>query len=205
VAVLKVAHQPSEQETRDPVSAPPRFLDPILALAERIDRARMRLKPIRPDGLLSLQLTHHRGREVHLADGTIVAPGDPIAVLHVDNRALRAMNVGSGWQLEGIRRGRADLRALADWTARQPQTTRPLAFYGYSILAPLAARVGFEIHEVPLTRWKRVVNWYLRGVMARWSPAGRGRLTRGRGDLTAHEAWLSASSLIRRYGSARRA
>jgi YkoP domain len=185
------------------VPAPPHFLDPVLAVAERIDRARMHLRPVREDGLMCVQFTHHRGHEVRLRDGTIVSRGDPIAVIHLDNHAVRAMDVGAGWQLEGIRRGREDLQALADWTARQPTDRRPVAYYAYSILAPFAARVGFEVHEVPLTRWRRVVNWYLRGVMARWSPAGRGRLARGRTDLHAREVWLSATGLIQRYRSAR--
>jgi len=185
------------------VLAPPDFLDPILALAERIDRARMRLHHVRPHGLLCVQFTHYRGHEVRLRDGTVVGRGDPIAVVHLDNHVVRAMDVGAGWQLEAVSRGREELQALADWTAHQSADRRPVAYYAYSILAPLAARVGFEVHEVPVTRWRRVVNWYLRGVMARWSPAGRGRLARGRTDLHAREVWLSATALIEKYGSAR--
>lgn len=197
-----MAGQPLGRDARGPVPAPPRFLDPILALAERIDRTRMHLRHVRPHGLLCVQFTHHGGGEVRLRDGTVVAHGDPIAVVHLDNRVVRAMDVGAGWQREAVSRGREELHTLADWTARQPADRRPVAYYAYSILAPFAARVGFEVHEVPMTRWRGVVNWYLRGVMARWSPAGRGRLARGRTDLHAREVWLSTAGLIRRYGSA---
>jgi hypothetical protein len=182
-------------------AAPPTFLDPILGLAERIDRARMRLRPIRRDGLIYLRLTHYRGKPLTLADGTDIGRGGLIGELHLDNRLVRDVFEGPGGQPEAMCRARQDLRALAEWAERQPDAKRPLAYHGHTILAAYGARAGFEVSDAPPTAWNRLVNWYLRGIMRRWSPAGDDRLHRGRGPLLAREAWLSADALRRRYGA----
>ncbi len=182
------------------VSAPPSFLEPIIALAERMDRARLRVRPIRQGGLLGLQLTRHSGIPLTLADGTFVAPGDPVGRLHFDNRAVRALADGS-WA--GIDVGRADLAELAAWARRQPTGRQPVAYYGASIMWSIARRGGFEVRDRAPTFRARLEDWYLRGVLAHWSRLGQARLARGHGQLRTRDCWISAGSLQRRYGARR--
>ena len=96
--------------------------------------------------------------------------------------------------------GRTDLTALAAWASEQPDAKRPVAYFGATVMWPYGRRVGFEIRDRQETFWVRVEDWYLRGLLARWSRSGRGRLRRGHGSLRVREAWLSSRELQRRFG-----
>jgi hypothetical protein len=181
--------------------ATPGLLEPFLARYERLDRRRLRIRQVRQEGILGVRFRTHGGAPVHLADGSTVAPGDLVGELHLNNERLRAVIQASGepaaWALL-----REDLRALARWARNVPPERRPVAYYGESIIAPLARRVGFEVRQRPSTAWTRLQDWYLRGVLARWSVEGRRRLREGRGPLRAGVAWLSHAALQRRHGVA---
>lgn len=179
----------------------PAFLDPVLALVERIDRRVRRLRPIRRGGLLWLESGRHRGEPITLGDGTRVEPGDPVGIIHFDNRRLVDLAVG-GWLTEGYAVARQDLRALASWHASRPGTARPVAYTGVTQLAALTRRVGFELRERRPSLGARIEDWYLRSILVRWSPAGRARLEHGHGDLRAREAWMSGPELVRRFAGA---
>lgn len=189
--------------TRRTVAPPPRptappVLDPILAAWERLYRRWHRIRPIRATGVLGLELRRHRSRPVALADGTVVRPGDLVGVIHLVNERVRAL-AAEGWQTEGWREGRRDLAALAAWSRRQPPEGRPVAYTATTILVPLAARAGFEIHPRPRTWWARLEDWHFRSLLRRWNPRGSDRLRRGRGRLRSAEIWLSAAALEARY------
>jgi YkoP domain len=180
----------------------PRFLDPLLALAERLDRTARRLRPIRPDGILHLERRRHRGAETTLADGTVVRPRDRLGVLHFDNRRVREEAV-DGWQTAGYREARRDLIALAAWHLAQRPDTRPVAYHGVTILAALTHRLGFEVRPRRQTAWTALEDWYLRSLLARWAGRERVAVRTDRPPLAARQSWISATELIRRYaGSA---
>lgn len=177
----------------------PGFLYPILALAERIDRAARHITPIRPGGLLGVERHHYRGEPVTLADGTVVRSGDRADIVHFDNRRLRAL-ADPALQVRSMAEARLDLGELARRVAATPVEDRPVAYRGTTILAPYARRFGFEIHERRRTLWHRVEDWYLRSILVRWAPGGRNRLLSGHSDLAVGEGWLSLSVLERRFG-----
>jgi hypothetical protein len=179
-------------------TAPP-ILDPILAAWERLYRRRHRIRPIRATGVLGLELRRHRGRPVALADGTIVVPGDLVGVLHLMNERVREL-AANGWQTAGWREGRRDLTALAAWARRRPPDERPVAYTATTILRPLAARAGFELHPRPRTWWTRLEDWHFRSLLRRWNPKGAERLRHGHDPLRSAEIWLSAAALETRYG-----
>ena len=182
--------------------APPRFLDPILALIERIDRRRRRIHPIRPGAVLGLEVGRHRGRPVTLRDGTVIRRGEVVGLIHFDNARLRALT-SSGSLVGAWEQGRGDLAALARWAAGQPPTRRPVAFFGEGLHAAVAARAGFEVLPRPVTAYTRLQDWYFRGLLVRWSRLGRGRLARGRGDLHSSAHWLSTTRLLELHGARR--
>jgi len=178
--------------------APP-FLDPVLAIVERIDRAVRRIRPLGPDALLGIERHRHRGAEVTLSDGTVVRPGDPAWIIHFDNRRMVQL-AGSAWPLEAWRAARRDLRRLAELHRGLRREERPVAYTGITVLAPLTRRAGFEVRDRRRTPEVLLEDWYLRSVLARWARAGRGRLTQGHGPLVTRVAWMSAAELLRRYG-----
>ena len=178
----------------------PRILEPFFVRYERLNRRRLRIRQVRRGGIMGVVFRRYRGPAVNLRDGTVVRPGDLIGEMHLDNERLRAaLRVGT--EAEAWRIVRDDFRALAAWASRVAPERRPVAYGGESILAPMARRVGFEIYPLPSTAWTRLQDWYLRGVMARWSVEGRSRLREGRGRLRAAAAWMSHATLLRRHGS----
>lgn len=182
-------------------SVAPPWLDPILSLAEVVDRRRRRIRPIRPDGLLGLELGRHRGRLIRLADGSVVPPGAPVGFLHLRNDRVRALAT-KGWQLAGYRAGRADVAALASWWKSQPAAERPVAFTATTILGPFIRREGWEVRPRRRTLRARLDEWWMSWLMVHFGLAGRQRLTRLHHRLGSAEVWLGAPELVARYDPA---
>lgn len=180
----------------------PRWLDPILSLAEVVDRRRRRIRPIRQDGLLGLELGRHRGELVRLSDGSVVPPGAPVGYMHLRNDRVRAL-ASDGWQLAGYRAGRADLAALALWWKGQPAAERPVAFTAATILAPFIQHEGWEIRPRRRTPRTRLDDWWMSWLMIHFGLTGRTRLARPHRRLESAEVWLSAGELVARYGRER--
>ena len=177
----------------------PRLLDPILSFAERVDLRARRITPIQPGSLLAVERHRHRGDPVTLGDGTVVRRGDRADIVHFDNRRLRAL-AGDGWQGRALEQARIDLAVLAGRIASLPPGERPVAYYGATLLAPYAVRIGWELRRRRPSTWHRIEDWYLRSLLARWAPAGRERLRQGHGALSVDEVWISAIGLIERFG-----
>ncbi|HEX6140471.1 MAG TPA: hypothetical protein VF013_08440 [Candidatus Limnocylindria bacterium] len=184
---------------RERGSVAPSFLDPVLAVVERVDRGLRHIRPVQPGGILGLERRRHRGARVVLTDGTEVRRGDPVGVVHLDN-ALVAARGRSGWQTDSYGRSLADLAALAAQHAALSAAERPVAYTGVTLLAAFARRAGFEVRARSRSWRVRLDDWYLRSLLARW--AGRERLARGHRPLATREVWLSGTALLGRYGSA---
>lgn len=179
--------------------SPSPLIYPFLAAWERIDRWRRTIRPLRPDGIVGLELIRYRGPEVVLGDGTRAAPGDLVGWVHLQNDRVARLATDD-WLTAGFREARADLRALAAWAREQPPGRRPVAYRAATILWPLARRAGFEVRPRRRTAWVRLEDWHFRGLMARWGLRGRARLERGHNPLRSAETWLSDAELQRRYG-----
>lgn len=183
------------------LASAPRALDPLLALVERVDRWRRRIRPVRRGALLGVERAGYRGPRSVLADGTLLAPGDRVWVLHFDNRRLRALVGGPDrWPTAAYRVAAEDLRGLARQVLATAPSQRPAALGGVTLLASLSRRLGFEVVDREAGPRARLEDWYLRSLLARWAPGGRGRLSRGHGELRASAAWISTGELLRRYG-----
>lgn len=184
-----------------PMDVAPGALDPILRLVERVDRWRRRIRPIAPGSLLGVEEARYRGPSVRLPDGSNLEPGAPIWVLHLDNARLSQLVAADAWPTAAYIAARWDLEVLATRLAGMPHgRTPPVAVGGVTLLAALSRRLGFEVLSRPRTTRMRLEDWYLRSLLARWAPAGRGRLARGHGELQAASTWISTGELLRRYG-----
>ncbi|HJW21612.1 MAG TPA: hypothetical protein VJ506_04195 [Candidatus Limnocylindrales bacterium] len=179
-------------------AAPPAVLDPIFALIERIDRRRRGIRALRADAVLCVEVRRHHGRTVELGDGTHIRAGDRIVDLHLDNARIAGI-WEAGWRA-AFATADADLRACAAWVASLPPAARPVAVRSGGLLTVGAARMGFQVGPLRGGFMGALESWYLRGLLARWSRAGRARLDRGREPLRTREAWLSTAALLTRYG-----
>jgi hypothetical protein len=181
-------------------SLPPRILEPILIVAEMIDRRRRHIHPIRPAGVLGVEHGRYHGPPTTLRDGTVVPDGAPILLLHLLNVRLRdhlaAHDRPAAW-----REAQGDFRALAAWWRRQPPGSRPLALHSATLHVALARRMGMEILPRRRTLRARVDDWFMRWLMVRYGldPTGRGRMRRGRHALESGLAWFSMAELAARY------
>lgn len=180
-------------------SVAPPWLDPILSLAEVVDRRRRHIRAIRRDGVLGLEIGRHHGLSLCLSDGAIVEPGAPVGYLHLRNDRV-GMLAGRGWQRAGYRVARADLAALGRWWERQPERERPVAFTATTILAPFARRDGWELRPRTLSPRARLDDWWMSWLLVHFNLAGRGRLARAHHRLRSSEVWLSGPALAARYG-----
>jgi hypothetical protein len=157
--------------------------------------------PDAPANLFEIQFTRFHGRPIELPDGTRVAGGDRIAVVHVNNRMI-AGPAGHLTPWQQLRMMRGDLHALATWAASPTFPPNVRALYGYTLLSRSAPRLGFTVRRRPSTWWNRLNGFFLTGLIVLYNPGGRDRLTHGATyGSEPHETWMSLGELQRRYSS----
>ena len=179
-------------------SVAPPWLDPILSLAEVVDRRRRHIRAIRRDGVLGLETGRHHGPSLRLSDGSIVGHIALVGYLHLRNDRV-AVLAAHGWQSSGYREARQDLAALVRWWERQPVPERPIAFTATTVLAPFARRDGWELRPRTLTPRARLDDCWMSWLLVHFNLAGRGRLARAHHRLRSSEVWLSGPALAARY------
>ena len=184
-----------------PPSTAARLLEPILVIAEQVDRRRRRIRPVRPDGLLGVEFRRHDGAGTRLRDGTLVRRGDVVAELHLRNERVRDAARARGWVV--IFGARRDLDALVRWCAAQPPSSAPVAVHAYSVLGAFLERGGFERRARRQTVRVRLDGWFMRWLLGRFSPQGEARLLAGRGALEAADYWLPVPRTGRQGEAAR--
>jgi hypothetical protein len=165
---------------------------------ERWFERRYHIRPI-ADGsyVFRLGIIRHRGLRVTLGDGTIVAPGDPVAELHLDNRRVAALHAEGRAGLRYRREVFRFLPVLARELRTRPEYRAINAVCGASLFWEEAVLAGFENRRLPaFTRWW--LTWWERFLLARFHPAGRRRLEQG-GRTEIRLLWISRRTLLERY------
>ena len=188
----------SESSPISPLYLAPAGLNRLLAFAERVDRHRRHIRPIRREGVLGVEPVRYRGPTVVLLDGTTVDPGAPIILMHLLNERVRALAT-SGWQGPARHIAREDLRLLVGWLRSQPPADRPVAARATTILGSIMRWERWEIRPYRRTLRARVDDWFMRWLLAYWSSGGRERVARAR-RMESVDAWISCAELARRYG-----
>ena len=157
---------------------------------------------------LSLDKSAH---DLTLSDGTHIAPGEPVALLHIWNERVPIIGPQGpdlAWALLAYRRFALSLQMIASYVEHEPRYQGVRAFGGESSLYftgdDLFRRLGFDVQHVSQTahglrlfkQW--VDTMYVLGLT--WA-FNRGSLN-GK-DLRHYERcglWISRQMLLRRYG-----
>ncbi|HZC30074.1 MAG TPA: hypothetical protein VE261_01055 [Gaiellaceae bacterium] len=137
------------------------------ALLRRIWRSRY----VREGGLVLYRVVRHSGPDVRLADGTIVALGDHIVEVHLDNLLLPMLAGGGAAPLTALRAFANDIAALRS-LASSGALGDVRAIRGTSLLAPATRHVGAEVHPLPHSAANAFVHYFLVGLVALRHPRG---------------------------------
>ncbi|MBI5627726.1 MAG: hypothetical protein HY953_02305 [Candidatus Rokubacteria bacterium] len=154
---------------------------------------------------LCLELRRSR-RNRQLPDGTTVRRGDPIGILHLNNRRILALHHGSpGQRTVGLlfrRRVVASLEVLAALAADGGPLAHVCAFTATTIFGGLVERIGFDEAAGNRLASARVIGAYQRLLLVALHPAvaARPRL----GTLPrARRLWISRERLLALHGPVR--
>ncbi|HEV8457032.1 MAG TPA: hypothetical protein VGR44_01935 [Methylomirabilota bacterium] len=178
---------------------PIELYDRLYRLWHGLDRPGSQVGPA-----IRLELRRRR-RPLELADGTRLAPGDRIGVIHLNNEEVAALHTGaSSIRTVGLRFRRLFIASLRE-LARRAEPGGPLAdvqaFAATTIFHHGLGRLGFE--PPPTENRTSVLGvFYQRALLACLHPAGSARL----GAATyaqARRLWISRRRLIEGFARAR--
>lgn len=111
-------------------------------------------------------------RAIRLADGTTLARGDPLLMIHLWNERLPPMPAGGAdfaWVVRFLRAWEVSLRLLAVYWRTNPELAQVRALYGVFAVPDSAERrtheqalrrLGFEIVYPPPTPWRRFAHFW---------------------------------------------
>lgn len=152
-------------------------------------------------GLFDVQFGRYHGRPMRLPDGTRVARGDQVAILHIRNRELVKRSAElPAWHI--LRLMALDLRALAAWAATDEFPHGARALFGMTMIGRAAPRLGFTVRERPRTLTTWLDRQFLLGILLLYHPRGVERLLEGSLRQTPlMEVWMSLGELEQRYGA----
>jgi hypothetical protein len=124
-----------------------------------------------------------------------------VGELHCNNQALLELTYHGG---NVYRAARDDLHCLARWIAQPGFDVNVEAFFGVTLIARAAARLGFSVRELPRTLRRRFDRMFMTGLLVLYTPDGLSRISRGTTVRSyPQEVWLSRRELLRRYRSYR--
>ncbi len=134
-----------------------------------------------------------------LPDGTGIDRGVLIGELHCNNAVV--LDLVKRAKTNPYRAARAHLEALARWAANSEDTAGVRAFYGFTMLAAAAERLGFSVREGEPGVSGRLNHVFMTGLLLIYTRDGLARLNKGRTlNFYPKEVWMSRGQLLRRYG-----
>jgi hypothetical protein len=172
--------------------------DRLYRLCHGLDRPGSQVGPA-----IRLELRRRR-RPLELADGTRLAPGDRIGVIHLNNEQVAALHADAGSiRMVGLRFRRLFIASLRE-LARRAEPGGPLAdvraFAATTIFHRGLGRLGFE-SALAGNRASALGVLYQRALLTCLHPAGPARL----GAATYEQArclWISREQLIQGFAGA---
>lgn len=149
--------------------------------------------------VLRVRFVPYEGEDLTLPDATEIRGGMTIGELHCNNEAL--LDLVGKKHGNPYRAAREDLRSLARWISQPGVDIDVQAFFGITLLANAAARLGFSVRERPLTLRGRLDRMFMTGLLILYTVDGLTRVEKGTTTRSyPHEVWLSRRELLKRYG-----
>jgi len=155
-----------------------------------------RLHPV--GDILYVGRSRYRGPTMELADGTRLAPGDLMGVLHFNNSTFLRIEAGTSRRvaLRFRRLMLESMQILADLARRDPRFSDLAVYHAVSWVGPHGQRVGFFTQPFPDGLRKRLLATYFRFLVWVFAPAIQTR-TSAKPDPTIY--WLTRKQLLRRF------
>ena len=180
------------------------FVFLLWPVIDRLLIMRYHIKPVRTDGIISVELRRYKGRPIMLGDGSKVKAGDTITELHLNSawfRKRRKLSLAvSDLHWEVLHCFAKDLSYLAEQMVNGMFDSGITALHGSTLLHVGARRLGFQVEELPTTLWKKLAQFYLAGLMQIHHPLGKEKFKAMGKPLEVKGIWLSKAELLRRYG-----
>ena len=188
------ATAPAQQEGRAR-----RLAQRCLGAADALYHAWHRLRPV--GEVLYVGRARYRGPVMAFPDGTRLAPGDFIGILHLNNARFLKIEAGSPERvaLQFARLMVQSVDTLADRARLDPWLADLPAFQGISWFKPHGRRAGFITAPFPDGPRKRMMTAYFRFLVWTFAPAAR---TRAAAKPTPTVFWLTREQLLRHHGKA---
>jgi hypothetical protein len=177
----------------------------IFLFAERLATLGHHKRALSAGGVLSYEIEPFSGRPLPLGAGQQLRPGEPVAILHWQNRhgLARLAEPAAGRHANSFRLAalaRADLRSLADMARCGALSPDVRAVWAETILYPLLALYGFHTRSAAPGVRTRLLRIYFLGLLASYGLAGLAHARGGRpGHYELGEAWLSVDDLCERF------
>lgn len=180
-----------------------RFVSLLWPVLDRLLIKIYRIKPVRTDSIISVELRRYKRRPITLGDGSKVKAGDKIIELHLNSAWFRQRRklslVASRLQWQAKHCFARDLGYIAEQMVNGMLDSDITALHGVTLLHTGTRRLGFQVMPLPTTLWKKLVQFHLTGLMQIHHPLGKERLKAMSKPLEVKEIWLSRAELLRRY------
>lgn len=169
-------------------------------LQERVYRRAFGLRAV--GELIYLGRTRYRGAVRVLADGTRIAPGDPLGVIHFDNLRLAAIGRQPGnprhREFVFLRLLRDSLTALAHKVRADSELGDLASFRGITWMPARGRHLGFETEPMPPGLRAHSLRLHFRLMLYAFYPETTGPP----GNLTPYVYWLTRGQLLQHFAPA---
>lgn len=152
--------------------------------------------------LFRLAVRNYRGKVMKLPDGTLLAPGDRVIELHLNNDFLQKLTT-TARSLEAtaialLRETRRSLPLLAQTISQDPTCQEAKALIGITMIHRGTSQLGFTVYDLsPIIRF--MVAWYQRWLLFLLHPGGLSHLRRQWSKLVPKKVVISRQELLNRY------
>lgn len=176
--------------------------DWLRALVQRalriVDARYQRAHSLHPVGqILFVGRTSYAGPAVDFEDGTHLAPGDPVGMLHFNNARFVAIEGDSAARaaLGFARLMLESMQELARLAREDPEYADLHVFHAVSWLPAHGHKVGFVTRPLPGSLRKRLLSAWFRLLVWAFAPAQQSREARP----DPHFYWLTRRTLVARF------
>ena len=178
----------------------------MLPLINRVHAIAFGIKPLERNSLICVELRRHKGCTVKLSDGCKVKPGDPVIKLHFNNAWINEKKrSNSGLEKKVFPRrfvsySKEGLQLLAKEVA-DGKYSDVVAVYGWTAFHTHAARLGFQVIDLPNTLRMKLARLHIAALMQAHRVPWLTRFTPSPKFIRVKAVWLSRAELLRIYGS----